>query len=223
MTLCARDLMEADVISVSPETPLVDVHRLFLEEEIHGAPVVNEDGTVVGVISSTDLLRAVHDEYDTGAGGTTSSYFRGDLPYSGPDWISAPLDFQDRLATLTAADAMVTELVSVPADAPLAEVAQVMRRQRIHRVLVLEGGQLCGVVTPFDLLAVFEKTTASRAGVDVTHATLGSPRGRSPPTPLTRHRARSGAGSQRSSRQVCLAPRRPLPRARPTSRRRPRA
>jgi CBS domain-containing protein len=42
----ARDLMQAGVISVSPETPLLDVHRLFVEEEISGAPVTDNTGTL---------------------------------------------------------------------------------------------------------------------------------------------------------------------------------
>lgn len=59
---CAGDLMARDVVTVSPETPILDVHRLFVEEEIHGAPVVDEDGVVRGVISTLDLLRIVRDE-----------------------------------------------------------------------------------------------------------------------------------------------------------------
>jgi CBS domain-containing protein len=61
-TLRARDLMERDIITVSPETPILDVHRLFVEEEIHGAPVVGEDGIVYGVVSALDLLRAVRED-----------------------------------------------------------------------------------------------------------------------------------------------------------------
>jgi CBS domain-containing protein len=61
-TLRARDLMERDIITVSPETPILDIHRLFVEEEIHGAPVVGEDGIVYGVVSALDLLRAVRED-----------------------------------------------------------------------------------------------------------------------------------------------------------------
>jgi len=61
-TLRARDLMERDIITVSPETPILDIQRLFVEEEIHGAPVVGEDGIVYGVVSALDLLRAVRDD-----------------------------------------------------------------------------------------------------------------------------------------------------------------
>ena len=55
--------MQRDVLSVSPATSLLDVHRLFLAEEIHGAPVIDEDDrSLRGVISTQDLLRAVLDQ-----------------------------------------------------------------------------------------------------------------------------------------------------------------
>jgi len=160
----ARDLMQPDIISVTPETPLLEVHRLFTEEEINGAPVVDEDGTLVGVISSMDLLRAVLDEYETGAAGTSSTYFREQLPYSGPDWLRVPEDFQDRMKDLTAERVMVREVVKVAPSASLAEVAQIMRTQRIHRVLVVDEDELVGILTTFDLIRVLEHPTSRSLG-----------------------------------------------------------
>lgn len=157
-----RELMQRDVIVVSPETPLVDVHRLFVEEEINGAPVVDEStGKVVGVISSLDLLRAVRDEYDSVAN-VSGSYFRDELPGSDPNWNDAPADFADRMATLTAADAMVKERVWVPSDMDVADAAELMRSQRIHRVLVIDDHELIGILTTFDLLQVLAAQRASR-------------------------------------------------------------
>jgi CBS domain-containing protein len=150
----AGEVMQTDVISVSPHASLIEVHRLFLEEEISGAPVIDDEGTVLGVISSKDLLRAVQDEYESGAAGAAPVYFREELPYSGPDWRSAPGDFHDRMAALTAADAMVHELIAVPPQTPVAEVARIMRAQRIHRVFVVKEQELLGIVTTFDLVGL---------------------------------------------------------------------
>lgn len=41
LSLRARDFMQTDVLAVSPETSLFDIHRMFVEEEIHGVPVVD--------------------------------------------------------------------------------------------------------------------------------------------------------------------------------------
>jgi CBS domain-containing protein len=146
--------MQRDVLSVSPEASLLEVHRLFLEEEIHGAPVVDESGRLVGVLSSLDLLRAVRDAYDPDAAATSPHYFREELLFSGPDWQQLPEDFQDRMASLTAADAMVADVISVSPDTPVAEIAGLMRRQRIHRVVVVEDGAVIGLVSTFDLIGL---------------------------------------------------------------------
>ncbi len=57
MTLHASDVMIKDVITVTDSTPLKDVARMFVEKKITGAPVVNAEGQLVGVISETDIIR----------------------------------------------------------------------------------------------------------------------------------------------------------------------
>lgn len=148
------ELMQRDIIVVEIDTPILDVHRLFIEEEIHGAPVVDDDQRVRGVISSLDLLRVIRDELEPGAGVTVSTYFREQLPYSSPDWLDVPEDLQNRVQHLTAADAMTKEIVSVPSSTTIAEVAAKMLEHHIHRVLVIDGQTLVGMITSFDLLRV---------------------------------------------------------------------
>lgn len=131
----AREFMQTGLITVSPDSRVLDIHRMFVEEEIHGAPVVDETGALQGVISTLDLLRAVRDDADR-------EDWRGDA---------------------TAADIMTRELVTVSPNAPIAEVAKTMRDQRIHRVLVVEKRELVGVITTFDLLRAFVRE-APRAG-----------------------------------------------------------
>jgi CBS domain-containing protein len=57
MTLYASDVMVKDVITVTESMPLKDVARMFVEKKITGAPVVDAEGELVGVISETDIIR----------------------------------------------------------------------------------------------------------------------------------------------------------------------
>jgi CBS domain-containing protein len=57
MTLYASDVMVKEVITVTESMPLKDVARMFVEKKITGAPVVNVEGELVGVISETDIIR----------------------------------------------------------------------------------------------------------------------------------------------------------------------
>lgn len=148
----ARDVMEKDLLTIGPDTPLIDVHRLFVEDEINGAPVVDDEGNVLGIVTSLDLLRVVEEEHDTGS--TEPVYFRDSLEFSGPDWMSRPNDFQDRLGGMTAADAMTPGVISVDGGATVGQVARTMHDHKVHRVLVCEGKRLVGLISTFDLLRV---------------------------------------------------------------------
>lgn len=149
----ARSVMQKDVITVSPETSLGDLQRLFVEESIGGCPVVDDRNIVVGVVSSTDLLRAVNDERDTAVAETR--YYRDDFAFSSPDWSDIE-DFQDRLAELQVSDAMTAGSLFVDVDAPIPDVARTFRQHRVHRVLVVEGDALAGIISTLDLVGLLE-------------------------------------------------------------------
>ena len=131
MPLRAADLMTANPITIAPETSVLDVQHLFVQANIGGAPVVDSSGVVRGVITSTDLLRVMDQVCDE------------DLDPGESDDVDG----------LTAIDVATPSPIWVAPDAPLSEVARVMRHEGIHRVLVGSGGQLAGVLTSFDLLA----------------------------------------------------------------------
>ncbi|QQS45812.1 MAG: CBS domain-containing protein [Acidobacteriota bacterium] len=57
MPLYASDVMIKDVITVSESMPIKEAARLFSERRITGAPVVNTEGNLVGVLSETDIIR----------------------------------------------------------------------------------------------------------------------------------------------------------------------
>ena len=57
MSLLASDVMIKDVVTVLESAPLKEVARILSEKNITGAPVVNSNGELVGVISETDIIR----------------------------------------------------------------------------------------------------------------------------------------------------------------------
>jgi CBS domain-containing protein len=155
MATRARDLMQTGVLTVAPEAPLADVQRLFVEEGIGGAPVVDETSQVVGVITASDVLRAVQEDRDTSP--SEPHYFREDLEFALPGGGPNLEDFQDRLSGLRAEDAMTPGILSVPPEATAAEIAAKLRENRVHRVLVVDGATLAGIVSTFDLIGLVEK------------------------------------------------------------------
>ena len=57
----ARDIMTKGVVAISWQTTASDAIRILLENNISGAPVVDDDGTVIGIISEFKLMSAVFD------------------------------------------------------------------------------------------------------------------------------------------------------------------
>jgi CBS domain-containing protein len=156
MQKTAKDIMQSQVVTVSPDAPLHSTQRLFYEEGIHGAPVVDDQGRVVGMITSTDILRAATETEETTP--TGPDYFGDDLDYPSGLLPLATEDFQERLQDITVADFMTEGVVHVAPSTPISELARTIRENKIHRLLVVENGTLRGIVSTFDLVTLLEKS-----------------------------------------------------------------
>jgi len=155
MALSAADIMQTQVVTVAPTDPLLSVQRLFFEEEIHGAPVVDETSRVRGMITSMDLIRAATEESDSSGGVDFTDAFE---ELGGP-WDAASEEFQGRLGEAVVADAMTESVVSVDPGTSIPEVASILRENGIHRVLVVKGDNLLGIISSFDLIRLLEEQT----------------------------------------------------------------
>ena len=151
MDLTARDVMTADVFTVTPGLSLAQLEAELGSRMISGAPVV-EHRKLLGVVSRSDVDRAFAHERSLAAGVATF-YWDPEAPVapSRPDPTDTALE---RLRSLTVRDVMTTEVISVPPDAPVPVVARTLHERRIHRVLVVEAGEIRGLVSSLDLVRV---------------------------------------------------------------------
>lgn len=138
-----RDVMTADVLSVTRDTPLREVARLLHERSISGLPVV-EDGACIGVVSEADLLvkqagRPVSDRMPF-------EWLFGDQP--DPEGLR-------RRAAATAGEAMSAPPVTISPDRPLREAASTMVDRKVNRLPVVEDGKLVGILTRADLVEAY--------------------------------------------------------------------
>lgn len=153
----ASDVMTSNVISVSPDMTVREVARIFVDNGISGAPVLDADGHVVGMISEGDLLR--RSEIGTEERTRTSWL----------DFWSASHEARDYIKTHAerVRDVMTTGVVSVQPDTPLAEVAGILETRRIKRVPVTKAGQLVGIVSRANLVQALASVPAEPVS-DVT-------------------------------------------------------
>ena len=138
----ARDIMSTKVVTVSPATSVRDIAELMIEKHVSGLPVLNDNGTLVGMVSEGDLLRRPEI-------GTEKPRRR---------WVSffIGVDKQAREFTkshaLRAGDVMTEQVIHVSEDTPLGDVVGLMEKHNIKRLPVLSDGKLVGIVSRVDLL-----------------------------------------------------------------------
>jgi CBS domain-containing protein len=148
MKLLAQDLMTRNVLCVSSGLDLRELEKLLLDHGVTGAPVTSEDGTLLGVVSQTDLLRH-HSSQDSEL--VLESDFYGTARIEGSH---LPRGFQivDR-GNARVSDVMTPIIYSVRERTSIADAARLMREKRVHRLIVERGGKVVGLLSALDLVA----------------------------------------------------------------------
>lgn len=149
MAVLVEDVMTRGVAAVPPGESLAEVARLMVEHGVSGLPVVGGDGTVIGVVSETDLLEKGR-------------------------WLVDRLDVSQRLVfeVRVAGEAMTSPAVTVRPDCSLVTAARRMLAHQVNRLPVVAAGVLVGIVTRSDLMRGFSLADAAAANGRVAERVL---------------------------------------------------
>jgi CBS domain-containing protein len=152
MTLRARtaaDLMAPNPLSLRADATAVEALQFFTHKGITAAPVIDEAGHPIGVLSRSDLL--VHQREITVQAPAGAGYYQDinlDAPRKQPPTTDRPV---------TVADLMTPAVFSVAPDTPVRRIVEEMLALHVHRMFVVdEGGFLVGVVSAMDVLRNLE-------------------------------------------------------------------
>ena len=151
----AADIMTRDILSVGPESPIVEAIGLMLDNHVSGLPVIDEAGQLVGILTEGDLLRR-------GETGTERHRPRWLEILMGPGRLASEYV---RTHGRKVEEIMTRELVSVDPETPLDEIVELMERHRIKRVPVLEGEKLVGIVSRADFLRTLARGLEDHSAV----------------------------------------------------------
>jgi CBS domain-containing protein len=160
-----REIMTEDILTFRDDHRLILTFRddepvdeaigLLEEYRITGAPVLNGSDECIGVFTRADALkrRAEEDELGTMAPGDLM-----DIAAAGPAESAEPAEFvpgsdteEVLLERETVGQWMSANVVSVRPDTPVEEAARRMASEGVHRLLVMEGKRLRGILTALDL------------------------------------------------------------------------
>lgn len=146
MNAIVRDVMTSPVLSVSKDTPFEEIAAALRQHRVSAFPVLDEDSRVIGVVSESDLLAKL-------------ALGIGDEGM--PGMITGILRWQQlqKAHAITAADLMTSPACTVsPADT-VEQAARIMYLRNVKRLPVVDAdGQLAGIVSRTDVLAVFGRS-----------------------------------------------------------------
>jgi len=137
----ASDIMTRTVVTVTPETPVMEAAGLMAVKEVSGVPVIDKDNNVVGVLSERDFLSRM------GGGGTKNfmTVVARCLEAKG----CAAVAIREK----TVKDIMTSPAVTVNRHARSLDIAALLKKKKINRVPVIDqSGCLIGIISREDIV-----------------------------------------------------------------------
>lgn len=146
--ILARDIMTKEVVSVRPETPLLDVAKILAEHNFDGVPVVDNDNKLVGLVTEYDLINktsAVHLP--------TLQVVLRNLP----EFRKEEAHFQEEILNLKVSDIMNKEPLTLNPDVSYDDVIKLFKEHhRVNPIPVIDkDNKVIGVISRFDVLRPF--------------------------------------------------------------------
>ena len=140
--MIASDVMTRKVISIDPDSTVLQAARLMLQHRISGLPVLDNSARLVGVLSEGDFLRRRETKTER-----HRSRWLEFLMGPGPMATEYAHSHGNKVS-----EVMTTDIRTVDENAPLEEIVELMEKHRIKRVPVMSGSILVGIVTRSNLM-----------------------------------------------------------------------
>lgn len=149
-----RDVMSEDVITLKGTATLREAAITLADESVGGCPVVDDEGRMIGMLSEVDILEALKTQHK-------------ELRMLMPPEITFGISFVEivkerealsafkEVETRVVQDIMTRDVHSVTPDDNVERAIQVMVQHKIHRIPVVEGDKLVGILTRGDVLRGF--------------------------------------------------------------------
>lgn len=153
----AADVMTRDVVTLSPDMTLEAAAERLVQRAISGAPVVDEHGHLLGILSESDILRRLKQiaEETLGKRYLTNRVHSLDLlAFLGEREHAAVEQVYRQLRASKVGDVMTKRAVAVKPTDSLEAVAATMIEHDVNRLPVVDAGRVVGIVTRADLARV---------------------------------------------------------------------
>ena len=140
-----KDIMTKEVVTVKPEMTIEELARLFTKHDIGGAPVVDEAGGLIGIVTENDLIKMEQRLHIP----TIITIFDAVI------YLGSSKKFEDdlkRMAATKVSDIYKRDVVTITENTTIEEVATIMCEKDIHHLPVVKKGKLMGIVGKKDVV-----------------------------------------------------------------------
>ena len=141
----AADIMTKNVITVTPETTVIELALLLASNSIGGAPVLDSSGALLGVVTESDLIdqkKKLHIP-------TVITILDSVFYLENPDKLEKEMK---KIAGTTVGDIYTKNPRTVVEETPVDEIATLMAEKNVHTLPVMRGDQLVGVLGKRDII-----------------------------------------------------------------------
>ena len=138
----AKDIMARDVITVSEASTVKDVADILLDRGVSAVPVVDASGRVTGMVSEGDLMH--RSEAGTRRRRSWWLSLFADADVLAEDFVKEH--------SRQVSDVMTRNVITARPDTELVEIAELLEKNRIKRVPIIEDGKLVGIVSRANLV-----------------------------------------------------------------------
>ncbi len=141
----ARDIMNKKVITVSPDTSVEELGRLFMEKNLSGAPVIDENGDIYGIVTENDLISKEKRFHIP----TIITIFDAIIPLQTDAAVEKEIK---RMAATTVGDICTREVITVDEETSINDIATIMTEKKIHLLPVLREEGIVGIIGKKDVI-----------------------------------------------------------------------
>ncbi len=149
----AKNIMTTDILAVDSQWSITQLAEFFEKHNISGAPVTDDHGVLVGVVSLTDIVRYESMPVIDPLSQEPHDYYIRSL--------QKKMDYQEMSAykldsddDTCVKDIMTPAIFSIEEQTPVPEIADMMIKGHIHRVFVIRNKRIVGIISSLDLLKV---------------------------------------------------------------------
>ncbi len=141
----AKDIMKTAVVTVTTETTVEELGRLFIKKGISGAPVLSSDGKLYGIVTENDLIKQNSRLHIP----TIIRLFDAFIPLEGSSSMEKEIA---RMSASRVSEICTREVVTVTPETPLQEIATIMSEKGIHLIPVIDAGKIVGIIGKMEVI-----------------------------------------------------------------------